>query len=99
MTPIDEMPIDEMMPEEVLITYVDVEPIFAANCVECHGDVGFQGGFMINSFERASGNAGRIIARMSSEVNPMPPRSAGGQLDQELIDTVAQWIEDGLLEN
>ena len=82
-----------------------IQPIFDNNCGYCHIG-GSQGGLNLSNYENTissgtivAGNAQASslydrITRPESSPGDMPP---AGSLDQEEIDLIAQWINDGAL--
>ena len=92
---------------DVLITYdKDVAPIISTYCLQCHGDPvanGAPSGAVFNTYEAITSDVafdwpGFILDRLNGVRGFMPPPPSD-PLEQEMIDIVAQWIEDGLLEN
>lgn len=87
-------------PDEVnLVTYNNRAATILNNaCVECHNSVNPTAGIQLQNFDlaREVAESGRMIIRMTSDTNPMPP---SGNLADPIIEDVIQWIEDGLLEN
>ncbi|MCC1483573.1 c-type cytochrome domain-containing protein [Winogradskyella immobilis] len=82
-----------------LVTYDNTAKAILDNaCIECHNTVIPTAGIILDSFEtaRAVAESGRMIARMTSTNNPMPP---SGNLPNSIIEDIMDWIDDGLLEN
>lgn len=82
-----------------LVTYDNTARAILDNaCVECHSTVIPTAGIILDSFEAARGvaDSGRMIIRMTSTSNPMPP---SGNLPNSIIEDIMDWIDDGLLEN
>lgn len=85
--------------ESNLVTYENRARLILDNaCVECHNSVNATAGIRLDnfSFARDVAESGRMIARMTSQSNPMPP---SGNLPDSIIEDIMQWIDDGLLEN
>ncbi len=85
--------------EPEIVTYDNTaRSIIDTNCMECHRLGNSAGGERLDNFENASAAAasGRIIARMTDTNSPMPP---SGNLSDDTIEDIMQWIEDGILEN
>lgn len=90
--------VEEDVPDE-LVTYDNTARAILNNaCVECHSTVIPTAGIILDSFEaaRAVAESGRMIIRMTSTNNPMPP---SGNLPDPIIQDIMDWIDDGLLEN
>lgn len=93
-------PIEEV-PE--LVTYQDVKFVFDNVCTQCHSNPPQNGAPMpLVTFENARDailNRGLLdrISRQEGESGLMP--LGGPRLPQGTIDLMAQWREDGLLEN
>jgi len=82
-----------------VVTYENTARAILDNtCVECHNISEQTGGVRLDAFEFASIQAdnGRMIARMTDTTNPMPP---SGNLPNNLIQDIMNWIDDGTLEN
>lgn len=94
---IDSTPITES------ITYNEnVKIIIDNNCIICHNNPPVNGAPMpLLTFENvkdAVENRG-LISRISSEDTGFLMPFGGPRLPQNLIDTIIQWEQDGLLEN
>jgi len=100
---------DDLVPVEVveddpdgspaLVTYENgAKNILDNACVECHGGATPTAGIRLDNFVDASAvaDSGRMLARMTSSSNPMPP---SGNLPDVNIQVIMDWINDGLLEN
>ena len=92
---------DEMEPAEPLelVTYANTaKAILDSSCVECHNPSNTNGGVQLHTYENAFSvaDSGRMIIRMTSSSNPMPP---SGNLPDAIIQRLRDWIDDGLLEN
>ena len=84
----------------------DVAPVFARQCVRCHGPAHHHGGLRLDGYEEAlrGGDSGPAIitgnARDSLLIQklehrdrpPMPPRK---RLSRETIATIRSWIDQG----
>lgn len=96
-------------PEDTLTVWADVSPIFQVNCVTCHGG---NGGLFLDTYQHAitTGLHGPVviagdsngsllyqaITGTTSIVGQMPQ---GGMLSATEILNIANWIDDGILEN
>jgi len=98
---------DLLEEEEEVIDGGDTDPVTYQNttkaildnaCVRCHNAAQANGGVRLHNFENAAAAAesGRMIIRMTSTGNPMPP---SGNLPDAIIQDIMDWIEDGILEN
>lgn len=90
---------EESEEQSNLVTYENRARLILDNaCVECHNSVTATAGIRLDnfSFARDVAESGRMIARMTSQSNPMPP---SGNLPDSIIEDILQWIDDGLLEN
>ncbi len=98
----DLVPIVEEM-EPAIVTYQDVQSIFANNCLNCHSNPPQNGAPMsltsYNDVMSAVLSRGLIdrINRNEGESGLMP--LGGPRLSQASIDLIVEWNEDGLLEN
>jgi cytochrome c553 len=82
----------------------DVKPILAANCVRCHRSPSQNGAPMnfrldvcddVGTVLGAATQAGRVVARGSTEgLAAMPPPPAAGLSDRQ-IEIIENWIADG----
>src|SRR2546421_7562744 len=84
----------------------DVQPIFKANCVGCHGPTQQNSGFRLDRRREAlrggslpvilphSGETSRLILRLqgNSAGMQMPPT---GALSPDQIATIKNWIDEG----
>jgi len=84
------------------ITYnANIKSIIDDSCLNCHSDPPRNGApFPLVNFEQVSFGAenGSLLSalnKQTGEAGAMPP---GGRLPQATIDLIAQWIEDGRLE-
>ena len=89
----------------------DIQPIFEASCVECHGEKKQKGGLRLDTREAAvkGGEEGIIfeigkseesalihsIARVGEEDYWMPPIDKGKPLTLDQIALVRAWIDQG----
>lgn len=90
---------EESEEQSNVVTYENRARLILDNaCVECHNSVTATAGIRLDnfSFARDVAESGRMIARMTSQSNPMPP---SGNLPDSIIEDILQWIDDGLLEN
>lgn len=86
----------------------DIQPIFTAHCVSCHGPAKQRAGLRLDSAEqvRAGGNSGPVLTAGKSEESllihlvagweadrQMPPK--GPPLTPEEIGTIRAWIDQG----
>lgn len=80
------------------VTYeVDVKSIISNNCLQCHGTTPSNGApFSLTTYTQVKDRVERILVRINSSTNPMPP---AGQMNSSLRATIQQWKDDGLLEN
>ena len=87
---------------DVFTSYVsDIQPIFNANCTQCHGNSG--GLSLANYDDLMSGSVvnlndgvnSTIYQRMTSSTNPMPPT---GLIDSYLAERIKAWIDQGAQE-
>ena len=93
--------IDQTELPEVVTFVEDVQPIINNNCVMCHTNPPENGAPMpllsYDNVKDAVLNRG-LISRISSEDLGFLMPFGGPRLPQNLIDTIIQWEEDGLLE-
>jgi len=81
------------------ITYNDLigtDPtrnVFRSSCLNCHSNTLTRGGLNLQDPTQARNAATRILNRMQSATNPMPP---GQQLPADRIQLVQRWISGGL---
>lgn len=80
------------------LTYnANIKSIIDGACIRCHGTPLTNGApFPLVNFDQVSSRAARIIARVNSSSNPMPPT---GRIEASLRLQIEQWRTDGLLEN
>ncbi len=82
-----------------LVTYENrARAILDNACVECHNINNQTAGVRLDAFEFAflEADSGIMLARMTNTTNPMPP---SGNLPDNLIEDIMDWIDDGILEN
>ncbi|MEW4924737.1 hypothetical protein [Algibacter sp. 2305UL17-15] len=85
------------MPAEKVTYLDDTKSIIDNNCTQCHGNTPTNGApFSLTTFDDVKNRIDRIIARVNSASNPMPP---SGQINADLRAQIEQWKADGLLEN
>lgn len=96
---------------EVVSFQSDIQPILQANCVGCHGGPSGFGGLDLSSLTGllAGGNSGPAVEAGDAADGELPERiletdpaermPPGGQLPQEAIDAILEWINDGALDN
>jgi hypothetical protein len=82
------------------VTYQQVKPIMDTHCVSCHGNVSPNAGLSLTNFTQVRNavmNRGVIdrISRNNGDPLLMPQT---GRLNQNLINLVNQWKNDGYLE-
>jgi mono/diheme cytochrome c family protein len=96
---LSELAIDENAITPDVVTYENTaQGILNTSCVECHNLNNATGGVRLDNFESASdvAESGRMLIRMTSTTNPMPP---AGNLPAPIIQNIRDWIDDGILEN
>lgn len=95
---LSELAVDDSEPVAVVTYQNTVQTIIDNSCVECHNINNATAGIRLDSFEssRDVADSGRMLIRMTSTTNPMPP---SGNLPDAIITNIERWIEDGLLEN
>lgn len=84
------------------ITYnANIKSLIDGSCLACHSDPTRNGApFSLTTFAQVSfiADNGALLGalnKQTGETGAMPP---GGRLPQSTIDLIAQWIEDGQLE-
>ncbi len=90
----------------------DVQPIFSANCVTCHGTSSPSGGYSLTSYAGATGPGSDTVPNAipnstdSSKLyrrvtGAQPPQMPLGQpaLDTAKIATIRNWINKGAKNN
>jgi hypothetical protein len=71
-----------------LISNDPILGVFANNCLQCHN----RGILPLNDYQKAKANANKILARINSSTDPMPP---SGQITPAEIDVVRRWVNGG----
>ncbi|MCD4686821.1 MAG: hypothetical protein K8S97_12885, partial [Anaerolineae bacterium] len=84
------------------VSYADLEPILTATCGGCHGE-GVMIGLSVTTYDTlmAGGDNGPVVEPGEPENSTIiAVQEAGhyGQLDEEQIALLEQWIADGALE-
>lgn len=88
-------------PIEIITYNANIKALIDNNCLSCHSDPTRNGApFPLATFEQVdirAENGSLLIAlnKQTGEAAAMPP---SGRLPQSTIDLIAQWIEDGRLE-
>jgi mono/diheme cytochrome c family protein len=92
------------------VTFAHVERIFLQRCVECHSDASTEGppeGLRLETYEQIlqggerlvliPGNPGasEITRRITGAAQPRMPFDGPPWLDDEQIDRIRRWIEEG----
>ncbi|GAA4277911.1 hypothetical protein [Aquimarina mytili] len=79
----------------------DVQPIFEAHCVECHGNPPTQGApVALSTYQEiiiAINQEWDVFGRVST-TSPLRVMPQSGRLPQETVDIILDWQADGLLE-
>ncbi len=88
------------IPDKTTTYNADVQAIFAANCIECHGAEPTQGApVALSTYQEiiTALSDWDVFGRVSttSSLRVMPPN---GRLPQETVDIILDWQADGLLE-
>jgi mono/diheme cytochrome c family protein len=100
-TNVSESDLINEQPNEVITYNANIKPLIDSNCLSCHSDPPRNGApFPLTNFEQVSVSAenGSLLSalnKQTGETGAMPP---SGRLPQPTIDLIAQWIEDGQLE-
>lgn len=86
---------DDPEPKVEKVTYNNkIKYIIDANCIGCHADPPVNGApFSLTAYTDVKDKSEKIITAVKS--GKMPPY---GELSQETIDAIQQWIDDGKLE-
>ncbi len=80
-----------------LVTYLgEVQPIMNQLCVSCHNASLHEDGVDLSTFELTRLNINDIIESMTEEEDDIMPPS--GRVDNAVLQTLAAWEADGLLE-
>ncbi|GAA3584166.1 hypothetical protein [Snuella lapsa] len=86
-------------PSEKVTYDADIKSIMTGNCTSCHGSTPTQNAPMsLVTYAQVKANVDKIITRVNSTSNPMPPSSSNA-LSASEKDLIDQWKADGLLEN
>ena len=92
----------EALDQEESISYeANISSIMSSNCLGCHSNPPQNGApFSLTTYDAVvsraqNGQLLNVISKQTGEPNAMPP---SGRMAQSTIDIVAQWIEEGLLE-
>jgi mono/diheme cytochrome c family protein len=86
----------------------DVAPMFAEQCVSCHGDETAEAGLRLDSYEAAmrgseygpvieAGDPGNSLLLDMISAGEMPQEA--DQLDDDVVEMVRDWIEAGAENN
>ena len=110
-TPLPESPLQEPVGVEKVDFERDVQPIFDAHCYSCHGRGALESNFRLDQRSVALGpgdlesqpivagksGASALIRYVSGadEFLIMPPEGKGKRLDEEQIETLRNWIDQG----
>ena len=94
---------DLMEPDSpITLTYeANIKPIMGNNCLGCHRSPPVNGApFSLDTYERVkdqteNGNLLGAMNRQTGEPAAMPPT---GRLPQATIDLIAQWADEGFIE-
>lgn len=87
------------------VTYKEINRILMGNCAGCHGSQGGRAGFSVTSYQSLmAGRRGQpvivpgdsknspIMRNLTGQSRVMPPN---GRMPQNVIDTIAAWIDAG----
>lgn len=79
----------------------DVLPILINNCYVCHDNINRQGGIILEGYDqlKVQVNNGRLIGAIRREAGFSPMPQGAPALPDCQIETIAQWIANGALEN
>lgn len=97
-----EVPIEKEVvdpnPQERVAYNTNVKKIMDSNCVSCHSGGSPSGGLLLTTYNnvKKAGESGKLITRMNSTSNPMPPNGILPSSTRSIID---KWKADGFLEN
>ncbi len=93
-TPGDTTAID---PFAGLVTYLgEVQPIMNQLCVSCHNAALHEDGVDVSTYQFARLNIDEILESMTEDEDDIMPPS--GRVDNAILQTLAAWKADGLLE-
>lgn len=83
----------------------DIRPILSRHCTACHGpdEEGRQADLRLDTFDGATEYAiepgdpdsSELIARVTSQDDPMPPAEHGHPLSEAEVRLLRQWIQEG----
>ena len=100
-TSVSEDDLIDAVPVEFVTYQNDVKPIIDTNCIMCHSNPPQNGAPMpLVTYENVKDAVENrnLIGRISSFDPAFSMPFGGPRLPQNLIDTVIQWNEDGLIE-
>lgn len=86
---------DNVEPKEEKVTYQNkIKDIIDANCISCHASPPQNGApFSLTAYADVKDKSEKILTAVKT--GKMPPY---GELSQQTIDAIQQWIDDGKLE-
>lgn len=89
---------EEIITPDITTYENSAKGILDSACVECHNANQQNGGVRLDNYEFAfiEADNGRMLSRMTNTTNPMPPN---GNLPNNLIQVITNWVDDGTLEN
>ncbi|MDA9951459.1 hypothetical protein N9D31_02675 [Oligoflexaceae bacterium] len=98
----------QLRPKDDQTTYKDIKPILDVHCVRCHSGPTPRANLSLaqfpftkngsNSSQMQAAVVTRMIARATNEEKPMPPRqSPFPRLDEDQVNLLRAWLDDGLL--
>ena len=88
--------------DTVNMTYsADVVPILQANCYSCHGNGGNSGGVNLDTYENVKAEAadGSLLGTITHASGYAAMPLGGSQLSDCDINTIKDWINNGMLNN
>lgn len=77
----------------------DVQPIFNANCINCHSGAAASGGYDFTGHAGAAGATGVLEGALRHELGFQPMPSSSVMLSDCQINTIVSWINAGALNN
>lgn len=82
------------------LTYTaNIKSIIDSNCIGCHANPPVNGApFPLIIFQNVSSKASAILNAVSKQTGESAAMPPSGRLAQGTIDSIDQWIKDGLLE-
>lgn len=89
----------ETIPPDQMVKFKpDVQNIMFNHCVTCHGGTAPSAGVDLTNYQnvRFYTEDGKLLQRIESAANPMPP---SGLLPSAQRQLIAKWAEDGFPEN